>query len=308
VTDPDPRGTGQIDVAGAAPTTTSTPTAPSRARSRIGLLLSVAVACAIGVGVYFWLREPADSDEFRPQIEALFTQLAAKDGAQSVYQDATAEEFKQTLVEDKFVDLVDRMNETLGPFVELTKITEVDRAASVAGMTARVRFEVAFEKADTTGEVSFLRHSKSPTWWLLGLGVAIPPELESKAAEVERELARVRAPQEVVDKVEQILQALRDGKVAEVRAEAADVFQTNQSVESLASLIETHRAELGEYEAVLAIISSAQNPDKDRATVHAILKYEKAKTTGLFNFMKVAGVWRMYGYKIVIPEPLLPDR
>lgn len=304
----DPRGTGQLDVAGAAPTTTSTPPAPSRAGRRIGLLVSLAAACAIGVGVYFWLREPADSDEFRPQIEALFAHLGKDGGAREVYLNETAEQFKQTLVEDKFVDMVERMQETLGSFVELTTITEVDRAASVAGMTARIRFEIAFEKADTTGEVSLLRTSKGPTWWLLGLGVAIPPELESKAADVERELARVRAPQEVVEKVEQILQALRDGKVAEVLAEAAPVFQEGKTVESLTALLATHRAELGAYIAVLAIISSAQNADKDRATVHALIQYEKAKTTGIFNFMKVAGVWRLYGYKIVIPEPLVPGR
>lgn len=304
----DPRGTGQLDVAGAAPTTTNTPPAPSRLRKRIGLLVSLAVACAIGVGVYFWLREPADSDEFRPQIEALFVHLDQDAGAREVYLNETAEEFKQTLVEDKFIDLVDRMQETLGPFVELTKITEVDRAASVAGMTARIRFEIAFKKADTTGEVSLLRTSKSLTWQLLGLGVAIPPELATKAADVERELARVRAPQEVIDKVEQILQALRDGKVADVRAEAAPVFQESQTVESFTALLAAHRAELGGYIAVLAIISSAQNPDKDRATVHALIQYEKAKTTGILQFMKVAGVWRLYGYKIVIPEPLLPGR
>jgi hypothetical protein len=304
----DPRGTGQIDVAGAAPTTTNTPPAP-RARSRVGLVISIAVAAAIGVAVYFFLREPAHSDEFRPHVEALFTRFGADGGAETVYADdtVTSEVFRRTLIAEKFVDMVDRMTATLGPFKELTKITEVDRAASAAGMTARIRFDIAFEKADTTGEMSFLR-GRDDRWKLLGLGVQIPPELEQRAAEVERDLGRVRAPPDVIELVEQTLQDLRDGKVAAVRDAASPSFQENQTIESLTALIESQRAELGNYIAVLAVLSSAQNPDKDRATVQALVQYEKAKTTGILQFMRIKEGWRLSGYKIVIPEPLVPAR
>lgn len=301
-----PRGTGQIDVAGAAPTATTVPPAPSPARRPIRFLLMVVVSAAIGVAVYFFLREPAHSDEFRPTIEALFTELSADGGPEKVYGE-TSEQFRQTLISEKWIDLVERMNATLGAFQELTTITEVDRAVSVAGMTARIKFEVAFAKADTTGEVSFLRGTDN-RWRLLGLGVQIPPELEQTAANAERELGRVSAPPEVVELVETVLKDLRDGKVAAVRDAASPVFQKAQTVESLTALLETHRAELGGFIAVLAVISSAQNPDKDRATVQALLQYEKAKTTGIFQFMRVEDAWRLYGYKIVIPEPLLPGR
>jgi len=77
-------------------------------------------------------------------------------------------------------------------------------------------------------------------------------------------------------------------------------------VESFQHLLDSHRSEMGNFVRVLAVISSAQNEAHDRSRVQALLQYEKAKTTGTFEFMRIGSEWKLYGYKVVVPEPLLP--
>ena len=77
-------------------------------------------------------------------------------------------------------------------------------------------------------------------------------------------------------------------------------------MESFQHLLDSHRSEMGNFIRVLAVISSAQNANKDRARVHALLQYEKAKTTGTFEFMHIGTEWKLYGFKVVVPEPLVP--
>jgi hypothetical protein len=292
-----------LPAAGAAPTATTVPAAPDRPGRGLRLAFLIFIVAAAGVGAWLLLRESSTSTEFRKETEALFTMLN-EGKAEKVYDDASFR-FKQTLLVDKFVDMADRMKQTLGPFVRVIEVIEVDRAATVAGMTARVQLELEFEKTDTVGEVSFHRGARG-TWKLLGMNVEIPRELEDEAAAAERDYERLRAPDEVIDMFNQTLDSVREGKAADIHRRASPSFQQSHSVESFQSLLDSHRNEMGDFERVLAVISSAQNADKDRARVHALLQYQKAKTTGTFAFMRVQSEWRLYGFKVVVPEPFLP--
>src|SRR5690606_30811537 len=198
--------------------------------------------------------------------------------AEEVYEGASFR-FKQTLLVDKFVDLVDRMNRTMGRFERVIDVVDVDQAVTVAGMTARVELELEYEKAETTGELSFHRGDDG-AWRLLGLSVRIPEELEETAASLERQVERVRAPEEVIEQFKAILDDVRAGKVAEIHARAAPSFRDSRSVDEFRATLEAHRAEMGELVRLLAVISSAQNADKARARVHALPQYGGASTAG----------------------------
>jgi hypothetical protein len=289
----------------AAPTATTVPAAPDRGgrrRLRLGLLLLL-VAAVAAFALWFVLHEPRTSSEFRQKVEDVFHRLD-KGEAEKVY-DGASFRFKQTLLVDKFVDMVDQMHQTLGKFVRVTEVVDVDRAATVAGMTARVQLELEFDKATTTGEMSFHRDRRGE-WKLLGMSVQIPPGRQDAAAEAQREDRRLKAPDAVIDQFNRILDAVREGKAAEIHGWASPSFQKSRTVESFQHLLDSHRAEMGNFVQVLAVISSAQNADRDRARVHALLQYEKAKTTGTFEFMRIGGEWKLYGFKVVVPEPLLP--
>lgn len=288
-----------VPAAGPAPTATTVPAAPPRRRRARWIVVLLLLAGA-GVAAFLFLRESPKSRAFRLEAENLF--VALRDGkAEDVYEQASFH-FQQTLLLEKFEDLTQRMNATLGKFQRVVEVVDVDQSASVVGMTARVELELEFEQAITDGEVSFHRGGDG-AWKLLGLNVHIPPELETRANELERQYERVRAPDEVIAKVHAILAGIRDGKEAEVHAAASPAFV---SLEDFRKTLASQRAELGPFVAVLAIVSSAQNADKDRAVVQALLQYEKVKTTGNFKFMKVEGDWRLLGFKVVVPSLDLP--
>ena len=290
--------------AAAAPTATTVPAAPERGgRRRLKISLVLLLLVGSGIAAYFLLRETKTSTEFRLKVEAVFKELNAGH-AEAVYDDASFR-FKQTLLVDKFVDMVDQMQQTLGKWVAVSEVIDVDRAATVAGMTARVQLELEFAEATTLGEMSFHRDKKGE-WRLLGMSVQVPEELQHKADLTERDYKRLKAPDEVIEQFNQILDAVREGKAAAIHERASPSFREQRSVESFQHLLDSHRSEMGDFVRVLAVISSAQNANKDRARVHALLQYEKAKTTGTFEFMRVGPEWKLYGFKVVVPEPFVP--
>jgi hypothetical protein len=278
--------------------------APEGGGRRLRMVVVILLVVAALVLVWFlFFRESSTSSEFRAKVEDVFQRL--DNGKAAEVYDKASFRFKQTLLVDKFVDMVDQMHKTLGKFRAVSEVIDVDRAATVAGMTARVQLELEFEEATTTGEMSFHRDRRG-NWNLLGMSVQIPPELQKRADDEERKYQRLKAPDEVIEQFNQILDAVRDGKSAEIHQRAAPSFREGRSAESFQHLLDSHRSEMGNFIRVLAVISSAQNADKDRARVHALLQYEKAKTTGTFEFMRIGSEWKLYGFKVVVPEPLLP--
>ena len=101
--------------------------------------------------------------------------------------------------------------------------------------------------------------------------------------------------------VRPILQDVREGRTERGARAASPVFKGSVSLEAFKAVLQSHRAELGNFVRVLGIISSAQSPDRDRARVQAVLEYERGKTTGTFEFMRLDAAWRLLGFKVVIP-------
>jgi hypothetical protein len=286
--------------ASAAPTTT-TPIAPAvrGRRRRLGLALVLLILGAAAVaGVLFLSGDYRQERAFKKQAEKILTQLS-EGKVEEVYEEASSH-FQQTLLIDKLQDLVGRMNATLGRFVRVSDVIAVDPAASVAGMTAFVGLELEFEHGTARGHISFHR-GKDGLWRLLGFGVDIPDELHVKASALEAQADRLKAPDEVIELVRSVLQGVREGRAAEVHEGASPAYKGIVSIESFNAMLQSHQAELGNFVRVLAIISSARSPDHDRARVQALLEYEKSKTTGTFEFVRIGADWRLLDFKIVIP-------
>jgi hypothetical protein len=284
--------------AAAAPTAVTRAAAPGRRRRLVLALVLLVLGTAAVAGVVFLSGDYREEREFKEQAEAVMDLL--RDGkAQKVYDQSSAR-LQQTLLIDKFLDLIDRMNATMGPFRRAGEVHALDRAASVAGMTARIVLELEFENGTTMGQLSFHR-GQDGAWRLLGLSVDIPPDLQEKADALAAQEARLRAPDEVIDLVHSILQGVREGRAAEVHEGASPVFKGSVTLDEFKNVLQSHQAELGNFVRVLAIISSAQSPDRDQARVQALLEYEKGKTTGTFEFMRIDASWRLLSFKVIIP-------
>jgi hypothetical protein len=298
-----PEGT---PTAAAAPTTT-TAAAPGRRRRLVLALVLLVLGSAAVAGVMILSGDYQQERVFKQEAEAVMEQL--RDGkAQQVY-DAASARFQQTLIIDEFVDLVDRMNGTLGAFQRAREVTDLHRAASVAGMTARITLELEFENGTTEGQLSFHR-AQDGSWRLLGLSVDIPAELQTRADALEAQEHRLKAPAEVEALVQTILQSVREGRADEVHEGASPVFKGSVTLDEFKGVLQSHRAELGNFVRVLGVITSAQSRDRNRARVQALLEYEKGKTTGTFEFMRIASSWRLLSFKVVIPfgDPGPPQR
>jgi hypothetical protein len=298
----DTTATEQTDARGspaasAAPTTTAPRVRGRRRRLALALVILVLGSVAVA-GVAFLSGEYRQERAFQREAERVLVQLS--DGsAEDVYENASPR-FQQTLIVDKFVDLVARMRATLGRFVRVTDVIDVEPAVGVAGMTARVVLELEFERGTTIGALSFHRAADG-AWRLLGFGVETPATLQPKAAALEVQAQRQGAPPEVIALVHSMLQGVREGRISEVHDAASPVFKGTVSIEGFQAMLQSHHAQLGNFVRVLGVVSSARNPDRDRARVQAILEYERGKTTGTFEFIQVDGDWRLLNFKIPIP-------
>ena len=207
---------------------------------------------------------------------------------------------------DAFVDLGERMNETLGAFLRITDVLEVKRGSSRAGKVGQVIVELEFDRGLTTGTFSFHRVKKE--WKLVGIDVVIPEPKREQASKLEYEFDRIRAPDEVLFALTEILEDLREGKVEQVWERSAEPFRESSSLDRFVAINRDLDDKLGKFERVLMVISSGLHPNKEIAKVNVLLEYEKMRTNGLFTFRKVADDWQLSFYKPLVPEPVLPAR
>ncbi len=282
------------------------------------LLLYLAVAAGLALGALSWSGAFEDQYDFRKESRAVLKNLTSGDeAAKAAYNDA-AFLFQEASLPTSFVDRLDRLTQVLGKFDAIVAVEEVETLDSIRGKTARIQYLVRFklegernsETVTTPVELSYLQSAgkkgEEPRWRLLGFNVSVPARLESKVKMIDSEYDRIKAPAEVVELVDQTLLAIENGEGKAVRAQASKPFQESTTEERFSATLERYRKELGPYKRRLKIHSSGQNSAKDRARVHVLLQFEKAKTSGNFEFIKRGGEWRLLHLKILIPEPFFP--
>jgi hypothetical protein len=283
---------------------------------RLRYLVGLGVAAGLALLVAAWSGAFEDQYEFRKESRAVLKNLTGGDDAAKTAYDEAAFLFQEASLLTSFVDRVDRLTRVLGTFETIESVIEVETLSSIRGKTARVRYLVRFRNESssktvtTPVELSYLmsaaQDGKDGKWRLLGFNVSVPKSLESNVKMIDSEYDRIKAPEEVVELVDQTLAAIEEGKGADVRSNASQPFQDSTTAQRFSATLERYRKELGHYQRRLKIHSSGQNARKDRARVHVLLQFEKGKTSGNFEFIKRGGAWRLLHLKILIPEPLFP--
>jgi len=283
------------------------PVMPKTRKSRV-LVRSVVVAFVLVFGwiaaiVWFQQRRNEELPDLRPQAEQIL--VALRDGDVAKVYDQASPRFQELVLGEPFGESMAEMRRTMGKFIEIESVTRTEVVRGPGGRTARVDLQIEYEKGPTTGNISF--HWDEGRWKLLGLSIDMPPEVAKIEGSQERREERVKAPAELREDAEKILEQLRDGHSDLVWTEAASVFQKAVSQQELRDLEQSRRGLLGVYRRVLHITSSRQNPDQTGASLDALIEYDKAVVTGAFGFARVGGVWKLASYKLVLPMPRVPS-
>ena len=263
-------------------------------------LLGMVIAAAWAWGLF------QEQHNFKKESSRILELLTGGEAAVTTLYEESAYPFREASLLSSFVDRGDRLTQTLGAFEAIESVEEIEMLDTIRGNTARVEYMVRFAAATTWTEISYLKSAGA--WQLLGFDISVPDSLADKVIEIDSEYDRIKAPDVVVALVDQTLLAIEEGKGAQVWSEASPPFQESKAQEDFVTLLSRIHKELGSFQHRLKIHSSGQNAAKERARVHALLQYDKAKTSGTFEFIKVEGQWRLLYFKVLIPEPLLPAR
>jgi hypothetical protein len=238
-------------------------------------------------------------------------QTGLADVAAAVYDEGSFT-LRESVPRDKFIAMIDRVNQTLGAFKRVVKVLREDQVTSIGGDVVRVDLEVEFARARTTSSISFHRREPTDRWLLLGVRIDIPPDLLSQAEELAaKEAAHLAAPVELEGRVRELLTRIADGKAGAVYEQAAPSFQHKIPRKSFNRLLDDQNQVLGKFVRVIRFTSSEQDVDQSRARLYGLLEYEKQRTTGTFEFVReVEGSgkrrrvgWKLLSYQVLVPEP-----
>jgi hypothetical protein len=260
----------------------------------------------VGVLVGLQLWSSGGGHNFRTETATVLTRLGDPEKVDAVYDEASPM-FRQLVIRERFYEMVEEMNATLGPFQEVVSARETERIDGPGGRTGRLLARVRFERGETLGNFSF--HSIDGQWRLLGLSVDLPEGVTIATPTGEALRVRIEAPAEVMDQVAAIFEQIRNGQAGAVYDQAAVTLRESIEREKFLDFIENRQQAMGGFVRIFDIIKSKQHPNKHRATVILALEYGETRTTGTLDFVKSEDEnWRLSGLKIIVPEPLVPER
>lgn len=266
------------------------------ARSVIVSFVLIFSWIAVIVGLQLRGARPPD---LRPEAERIL--IALRDGkAGEVYDDASIRFHSVVRDRETFVDQMTEMNQTLGPFREVTSVTYTAVNRGPSGRTGRLDMTLDYAKGMTRGSVSF--HWEKGRWMLLGLAIEVPDSIASnKEARQERIAPRPDEIAELTAAVEQLLKHSAHDEIELIHREASPAFQQAITVEDLRRTERDRRAALGPFDRVLDVRAVRLNPGRNSASLVVLLQYEKATITGNVSFSRSDDRWRVVIYKLVMP-------
>jgi hypothetical protein len=262
-------------------------------------LLVVAFLLLLGGGIILGVELRGDRVDLRPQSEEVLHKIS--DGKAAEVYDQASVHFRQLILAERFAEVGETMNETLGPFVRTIDVLDSELIEGASGRTARVVLRLKFKKATTSGSFSF--EEVDGKWRLLGLNVSVPKPLLETFEAIEHDPSRARAPDEVIEQARGIGKALESGKLDEIYAVMSPPFKKSVSRADLDELVAVRTRSLGKIQRMLDIVSSTQNRKKDRAEVSALLQFEKARAVMNLAFIKSErGDWMLNQMQIPHPD------
>lgn len=289
------------------------PVVPKTRRGRVlarSILVSFCLVFAwisVIVGLQLRGRRPPD---LRPDAERVL--IALRDRPVKEVYLASSSRFQEVVHEDSFTAQMEDMNRTLGNFREITAVIATKTNRGPGGRTGRVDLRLEFEGTATKASLSF-RWEKSAseqaeTWKLLGLSVEVPPALMAKVGTDEARRERVQGNAvELRALVTDILTRSFAGQVDLVWRDAAPAFQ-EMPLETFRRNEADSLRTLGGFNRVLSVTSARINPSQTNTSVDLMLEFDYAPAIkGSFEFTKIDGAWRMFGYKLFLPLPHIPS-
>lgn len=234
---------------------------------------------------------------------------SGEDGATKVYEESSVLLRESRLLASE-VDRAERLTKTLGPFQEIESVEDIEINNTLRGKTVRVEYELRFaHDLVTPGELSYLLDEDGKPE-LLGYSIKVPMMLAGKVELIDAETKRIVAPLEVRQLLASILQDTARGLGDKIHEEASPPFRESSSKVQFQKMLAGLDKGLGSFQHILEFTKSDHNAGKTRAKLTAILQYEKARTTGTFEFIRVENEeeWRLLRFKVLIPAPLLPTR
>jgi hypothetical protein len=272
------------------------------ARSVILSFIVVFGWIAVIVGLQLRGHRPPD---LRPDAERIL--IALRDGKAGDVYDQASERF-QGVVRDRqtFVDQMDEMNQTLGPFREITAVTAVATNRGPGGRTGRLDANLEYGQVMTRGSVSF--RWEDGRWKLLGLAIEVPDSIASnKQAREDRIAARPDEIAELKTAVEEVLTHSALDEIEALWQDASPAFRQAIAVDDLRQTERDRRATLGPFDRVLDVRKVRLNPGRNTASLVVLLQFQKATITGNFDFSRSDEKWRLVVYKLIMPV-LQPQR
>ena len=272
----------------------------------------IAVLVLAGIG-FFLAHNGGYFDEhygFQKETESVLRQLTSgTEGATLAYEESSVL-LQESRLLASFLDRAERLTKTLGAFQEIESVDEIEVHNSIRGKTARVEYELRFGSGIITpGEFSYLRDIEG-TYRLLGYSIRVPTRLAGKVELIDSETKRIVAPAEVRALLASILKDTAKGLGDQIHESASPPFRESSSKLQFQKMLAGIDKELGLFQHILEFTKSDHNAGKTRAKLTAILQYEKARTSGTFEFIRVENEqeWRLLRFKVLIPAPLLPTQ
>ncbi len=268
----------------------------------VGLLL---VASWIAVIVALQLKGN-DTPDFRPIAARVLTELSAgPESIERVYERASPR-FQEWVRKDRFLDEMNDLRATLGPFTEISAVNDTLVSASPTGRVGRVSLTVAYAKGTCKASVSL--HADQGAWKLLGISVELPPALEITQAQRELRVQACKDPMaracDLHVAATAILEQLRDGRADRVWQDATSVFQKQEEQARFAQIHGEYARTLGPYVRLLRVTEAKLMGSY--ASFDAIAEFARsAGVRVIFGFYRPenASPWKLRSLKITLPMP-----
>jgi len=274
-----------------------------RVMARSVVLSFLLVFSWISVIVGLQLRHPRPPD-FRPHAERLL--IALRDGhAPQVYREASIR-FQEVVLEDTFVEQMDDMNHTLGPFQEISAVLDTQINRGPGGRTGLVQVRIEYATGPTKGSLTF--RWEGGTWKMLGIFIDVPKEIAATAGTEAKRKERVKGNADELRAVAQgILEHSAKGEVDAIWNDAALGFQQSIALANFRQTEADRRKVLGPFRRILDVTAARQNPSRTGASLQLLIEFEKATITGSFEFTRIDDAWKLTFFKLVLPLPRVPE-
>lgn len=286
---------------------TNTPPSPRRRKRKRRFILPVTITFVLvfgWIGVMVGLQMLSGREgAFRNETMAVLA--AIRDGRMAELHREASPLFRERMTVDALTEMAADVDQTLGTFREILTSTIVDEIDGPGGRTRRLATTLAFEHAKTSGHFSF--HWVDGRWRLLGFSISLPTALAQASDQDAAVTARNQAPDRVLDRFREVLESGRDGRAAQIHAEAAPSFRAAIDADRFAKLVKEREHLLGRYVDIASIQRATQNRLRSKAWVTALVRFAKVETTVSMTFLKLDGIWRLSYYKVAIPLPSVPD-